>query len=438
VDVVERIGTRTSRLRALANRPMHFGPAFAFLSRERIAVLISLGLIFRVAQWLADRQIWLDEGSLAGNISTLSLPGLFGPLSGGQIAPPGFLVVEWVICRTLGCSAMALRLFPLVCGVGSIFVFRAVAERCLRPGAVWIAMALFAVCDDLIYYASELKQYSTDVAAALICTRMGLALESRPATIPQFAPFAVAGAAIVWFSHASAIVLAGVGLVLLVSAIAQRDGRRFLLLGLICLIWAASFAGVNAIGHEQLGHSKGMWAFWNFAFPPMPPASFWDATWTIRRFLLLFVNPLNFNMPFGPRLSILPALGAFLAGCVSLWKRSRRLFGFLAGPGLVAIVLAHLQYYPFHGRLILFLVPSLLLFIAEGAGWACATVQSPTLRIALLAAILLFPTLQAFYHLADPRDRYDFNRHGDRRPAKLDPYLYPFWSGSPRRGKPPG
>ena len=45
----------------------------------------------------------------------------------------------------------------------------------------------------------------------------------------------------------------------------------------------------------------------------MPPASVWDASWVVRRFLYLFVNPLNFETPLGVRLSALPALVLFVA-----------------------------------------------------------------------------------------------------------------------------
>ena len=101
---------------------------------------------------------------------------------------------------------------------------------------------------------------------------------------------AAAGAAAVWFSHPSVFVLAGVGTVLLASSLAARarmeegpDPVRVL-----GLVWAASFAAVYAISMDQLGHRRDMWGFWEFAFPPMPPATLWDATWVFRRLMYLF------------------------------------------------------------------------------------------------------------------------------------------------------
>ncbi len=353
------------------------------------------------------------------------MAGLFGPLSGGQMAPPGFLVVEWVAFRTLGRTLYALRLFPLLGGVASLFLFRAVAVRVLRPRDVWVAVALFAVSDDLIYFASELKPYSTDVAAALACLLMGLGLASRPATARRLAAVAAAGAAVVWISFPSAIVLAGVGTVLLASALARRDWARALGLALASAAWGASFVVVYVLSKRQLDVPEGMWVFWGFSFPVVPPRTLWDASWPVRRFLYLFVNPLNFYTPLGWRPSTLPAVAFGLVGFASLWRRDRVRFGMVASPIVVAFALAYLRLYPCHGRLALYLVPSLLLPIAEGAGRACEAVGRGALKAALLATILLFPTLGAFYYLLlEPRMR-DFNPHGDRRPTRLESTRFP-------------
>ena len=263
----------------LLRREVDFGPLLAAISRRRIEVIVGLGVLFRVVQYLANRPYWMDEGSLAANITREHLVDVLGVLSHTQLAPPGFLAVEWAAYRTLGDSPYALRLFPLLCGIASLFLFLGVARHVLRPRDVWIAVALFAVSDDLIYFSSELKQYSTDVAAGLVCTLMGMEMYARPATRGRVVALAAAGAAIVWFSHPSVFVLAGVGTVLLVSGAVQRGWRGAPIPSALGLAWGASFAAVYAVSMDQLGHRRDMWGFWEFAFPPIPPASLWDATW---------------------------------------------------------------------------------------------------------------------------------------------------------------
>jgi hypothetical protein len=418
--------SRADAARRLLNRGVRLGPLLSAIARHRAAVALGLGVLFRMVQYLADRPLWLDEGSLAANFRHGSVIGLFGPLANSQLAPPGFLVVEWVMVRVFGASGFALRFFPLLCGIASLFLFHGVARRCLRPRDVWIALGLFAVSADLIYFASEVKQYSTDVAVGLACYLMGMKVASRPATIRRYCALAAGGAAAVWFSYPSVFILAGMGVVLMATSLAARAWRTALLTSLACLTWAASFAAIYAVALGQLGHSRGMWVFWGFAFPPMPPSSPWEATWLIRRFLYLFVNPLNFDTPLGPSLSILPAVGLFFAGCLSLWRRARDIYWMLALPVAFAILASCLRKYPFHGRLVLFLAPSLLLVIAEGAGWLRARIGPAMPWSAVLATVLLFPGLGAVYHLFVPHGRDGFSPYGDRRPAGLDPDWFPF------------
>lgn len=402
----------------LAGRPIRLGGLLGWVGRHKVGVLLGLGVVFRVAQYLDDRPYWLDEHSLWANIARMTWSGLTAPLIGTQLAPPGFLAVEWAALRGLGDSRWALRMVPLLGGVASLFLFARAAGRCLRPSAVPIAVALFAVSDDLIYFASELKQYSTDVTAALGCLLAGLATQGRPVSRVRLAGLAAMGATVVWFSHPSAFVLAGVGTVLLASAVVGRRWREAAGLGLACLAWGASFATVLAVAGGQTGHRRDLWAFWAFAFPPGP---FGDPTWWPRRFVYLFDNPLG----LGSRLAALPAIALFFAGCGSgRWADGpgRRRFWMVAAPGLFAAGAASLHRYPFHGRLVLFLVPSLLLFIAEGAARVGEAWGGRRLaRSALLATLLLAPAGQACYHLAVPRRRVDFNSRGDNRPERPGP-----------------
>ena len=412
----------------LLRREVDFGPALAAISRRRAEIILGFGVLFRVVQYLAARPYWMDEGSLEGNITRERLVDVLGVLSHTQLAPPGFLLVEWAAYRTLGDSPYALRLFPLVCGIASLFLFLGVARHVLRPRDVWIAVALFAVSDELIYFASELKQYSTDVAAGLVGTLLGMemlraARDARPGRRPGGG------------RCRDRLVLASVGV--------RPRGRRDRLAGLrgggggwrgacipsaLGLVWGASFAAVYAISMAQLGDRRGMWAFWEFAFPPMPPASLWDATWVLRRFAYLFVYPLNFETPLAldARLSALPAFGLFVVGCVSSWKREKAHFGMLILPILFTLLASCLRLYPFHGRLVLFLVPALLLLIAEGAGWFRETFGGGVLWAFLLGTVLFFPSLGALYHLVEMHDRKDFSPFGDRRATRLDPYRFPF------------
>jgi hypothetical protein len=401
------------------------------LVRHRVGVTLAVGVLLRVALYLADRPLWLDEMSLSGNIEGRTAAGLFAPYTSTQLAPAGFLVVEWVVSRALGTGPMALRLFPLVCGVGALFGFAALARRALRPWAAWVAVALFAVSGDLAYYSSELKPYATDVAAAVACTLAGLVVGAGPGPVSarRFVGFALLGATAVWLSFPSALVLAGVGTTMIASALARGEWRRASALALAAAAWGASFAGSNALAVRMLGPDgrRAMNVFWGFAFPPWPPASWsWrDAAWPARRVLHLFLNPLDFHAPLGPVYSPWIAVACCAVGAVSLWRRDRRLLGVLAAPLAFALGAAYLRLYPFHGRLALYLAPALLLIIAEGADRVAGTFRARAWRAAVLAALLLVPSARAADSLLEPSSTAFHNGYGDLGREKINPYRHP-------------
>ena len=406
---------------------MSFAPLLAWSVRRADWLIVGLGIVLRVAQYLANKPMWMDELALRGNILAGSTRvGLFGPLLASQLAPPGFLAIERFVCAIFGGSKLALRLVPMLGGVASMVLFWKLARVVFRRPTLLIALGMFAVCDDLIAYSAELKQYETDVTFALLVTWMGVNLATRPLTWRRGLTASAVGALVVWFSHPSAFVLAGVGSSLMVAAAVDRRWRQVgIWLGL-SLSWACSFAAVHAVAMNQLGHRRDMWVFWGFAFPPRPPASVWEAAWPLWRFLYIFINPLDYYWPFDFRLSPLPALGFFLVGCASLWKRDRILLGMLMAPVGFALLAAELRLYPFHGRLILFLAPAFLLIIAEGAGRVGERFERRGVWAVVLGSILFFPTLLALYHLETPRVRYDYSEHGDRRSNRLDPRGFPF------------
>ncbi|MDR3639176.1 MAG: hypothetical protein P4L84_35550 [Isosphaeraceae bacterium] len=426
--VVER-GASEGRgtLRALAGREVRLEPLLDVIVRRQIGIIIGIGIFFRVARYLASRPLWLDEVSLALNFGPTPWTDLFGPLANAQLAPAGFLMVEWVAVRILGFHALAMRLFPLVCGIASLFLFTGVARRCLRPEAVSIGLGLFAVSDDMIYYSSELKPYATDVALGLACLLGGFHVASRPLTKSRLAGFAALGVSAVWLSFPAAFVLAGVGTVLIVSALRQQMEKRALGLTLASLAWTSSFAGVYATAVRQLGGNRPtMWAFWDFAFPRLPPATVWEAGWAIRRLLYLFVNPLDFATPLGPWSSAVAALGFFLVGCACLRPRDPRAFWMVLSPILFALLAGYLHLYPFHGRLILFVVPLLLLLIGEGAWRIVERFKDRRCRAAALLLIFCYPVLFDIAHMVETRDRFGLPVHGDRRPPALELSEFPF------------
>src|SRR3990172_1675949 len=130
-------------------------------------LLVGLGIVFRLVQYLYNRSLWLDEAALALNIIDRPFAGLLASLDYDQAAPLGYLVIEKAMVLLLGDSEYSLRLFPLIAGVVSVLLFYWVARQHLDLLAALIAVGLFATSRELIYYSAEVKQYGSDVLVAL-------------------------------------------------------------------------------------------------------------------------------------------------------------------------------------------------------------------------------------------------------------------------------
>ena len=147
-------------LRSVAKKIL-FSPGFLY-------TLIALGVLARLAQYLANRSLWFDELMLALNIINRSYPELLQPLDYVQAAPAAFLLATKYLCTLWGDGEMVLRLIPLVSGLLALALYYPLARSLTRPQAALIALGLFAFSRYAIYYSAEVKQYSTDLACTVL------------------------------------------------------------------------------------------------------------------------------------------------------------------------------------------------------------------------------------------------------------------------------
>lgn len=361
--------------------------------------IICFGIVLRLYHYLANRSLWLDEAALALGILNTPFSQLIKPLYNGQAAPIGFLMVERLIINLFGSSEYALRLFPLLCGIVALPLFYIVAKAYIQSKAVLIALFLFAFCPSLIYYSSEVKQYSTDVVIVLLLYVVAISIYNRERlTIPHVALFGVIGAIAIWLSHPSIFVLISIAIVLAYSSLRGREYVKFGSLSIISSIWALSFIASYLISLQNLSGNQGLLNYWSTAFMPLPPSSISDAGWFISTFFGIFKNPV------GLYLSGLAAL-SFLAGCISIYSEKKETFLLLISPILLTLLASGFHKYPFSGRLLLFIVPAVLLLVAEGAELIRSKISShntAVLGIIFIGLLLLYPVAITSYHLLEP------------------------------------
>ena len=381
---------------------------------------VAVGCLLRVAQYRLNRSLWMDEAYLSLNILQRSFAGLRRALDYHQGAPLGFLLLEKSAVHLWGGSEYVLRLFPLLAGIASVFLFYQLAGKILSARAIPVATGLFAISPSLIYYSSEVKQYSSDAAIAILlyCLMIeGSKSEWKVGRCSALA--ALVGAIAIWMSHSSVFVLVVwvIGASLFLSRwCCARIGPRLARVSAVGLCWMASLAVCYLVALRKLSADGDLLSYWKANFMPLPPRSVADFKWFVDSFFGFF------STSAGLEFTGLAAL-VFIVGSISLFRKSpERLFLFL-GPAILTLLASGLRKYPFGGRLTLFLVPAALLLMAEGAEALRSSARSrlPAIGLVLIGLLFLDPGIYDLHHFAKPH--VEIAEPGVMLPEEIRPVL---------------
>ncbi len=315
------------------------------------------GMTLRLRHYCFNRNLWLDESYLTYNLAHRDFRGLLKPLHYDQGAPLGFLFAEKAIVAVLGMGERALRLLPLLAGCLTLVFTWRFCRRIAGPRASVMAVAYVALCPALIYYASEVKQYSSDAMLAVLL--LWLWARTRAGDGSRLGWLAVVGCLAPWFSHPAVFVLAGLGLVSLVRAIREKRPRELAALVLMGMAWLASFA-VSYVGFVRpLGKNAYLVNFWSKGFLPRPTLSIDAFNWIYWSPFQALEYPASFDFE---------GLAFWLIVLAMLRAPARERPGVLAAIAVIGVTwcAALTRIYPFTGRLILFLVPLQTVLIASG------------------------------------------------------------------------
>ena len=170
----------------------------------------------------------------------------------------------------------------------------------------------------------------------------------------------VLGATALWFSHPAVFVLAGIGVSKILFNLIKKDWVKIGQLSIICSFWALSFITFYLVSLNDLNRNQYLLDFWSDSFLPFPPGSLSDIKWYLNTLLIIFEQPIGLG-------SSGIAIFAFLVGSIIIFSQKKIIFFILILPILFTLLTSGLKLYPFRGRLLLFITPILLIFIAEGA-----------------------------------------------------------------------
>jgi len=338
----------------------------AWMGRAVWAFVI-LAVLIRLIRYLVNYPIWHDEAFLAVNFWDRGYVDLLRPLDYGQVAPWLFLAVERTAVGWLGYSEAVLRLFPTICSIFSVFLFRRVCCLVLPGKAQVLAMGVFATSVYSIRHGAEIKPYASDLLVALILINLALEwVRSREQgrwwwLMAAMVPFLVP------LSYPSVFVAGGIGAAL--GPRALRSGVRSVRLG--CAVYGVvlvasflAFYAASATFQAEAMTDEYRTGCWAESFPPL------DRPWAIPLWLIDIHSGTMMAYPAGDRHggSALTLL-CVIAGCVALYRwRQRLALGVLVAPFGLGLLAAGMGRYPYGGapRITQYLAPSICLLAGLG------------------------------------------------------------------------
>ncbi len=355
-------------------------------------LFVGLGIIARLTRYLLNFPLWGDEYQLAANFLDRGFLELLQPLENNQVAPVGFLWVEAVAIRLFGFSEWSLRLFPVLCGIGSVLLFRQVASKLLRGLPFVLAVAIFSVAYYPIRLSVEVKPYACDMFVSLLLLWPTVAWwknpdRSRPLwLLTALAPLGLS------ISFPAAFVAGGlsVGIAYTLWRLRRDPAMRTAAAAWVAfnLIVAIVFLGLMQINiaAQYSANSHDMTECWADSFPP------WQQPLKLVGWLAVVHTSEMFAYPIGAENG--GSIATAFCFALALWTAFRRpdrevALTVLAWFGL-SFVAALMHRYPYggHARLSQYLAPAICLLAGAGAALLLARLREQKWQAAMARSIL--------------------------------------------------
>lgn len=342
---------------------------------EQVATALSVlfvlgGMFLRIHQYLFNRSFWIDEAFIANSIlDTPYLQMINRPFPYGHFVPVGFMWLCKVCSELFGGSEYALRFVPLCCGMITLLLGYFVARRYLSLWAQPLMLLFLALSDTLIYYSSELKQYSFDACVSLALLLLADYFEKSEQSLRNWLIFCLAGLLAICFSLPSAFLLTSLLIVMAYAFYAKGNFTSLGKFALVAVAWLIFFIANNQalFSQDPELNPLGTWVHRFFALDGgfMPPLFSGGFAWLCDRLPQMFIYPAGFS-------STELAFFAFVTGAIVVCLQNTRLALLVLLPFVFSLLTSYLGLYPFSTkhffapRTILFLLPGIYLLMAEG------------------------------------------------------------------------
>lgn len=317
---------------------------------------IVFGVALRIGFFFVDQNIWRDEANLLLAIQQTSLQDLGLEMPYGQRCAVGPSLFWKFTMITKGW--MWVRFPSLVFGIASIFLFRRFLSKFIeKDSPVGVTgLWLFAVSPQLILYSNQVKTYGMDVFFLLLMFLQIMELTDKKCKFSVWKNFRflVSSLFVVCCSLVSPFIL---GTCFVYAVVKLLPTRRAL------LAWLGVVSVVSAVLYWSLYLSQQSdYDYLQLCWTDLGKFAHFELMWWVEAGFITFFIPfwyLSFLKLFMP-MGLLWA-GFCFAGIVSsVSGKTRSKLIFLLLPTFAALLASMMKFYPYAGRLIVFMIPGII------------------------------------------------------------------------------
>ena len=326
-----------------------------------LCLVVATGVALRMLG--LQRGLWIDEAWVVESVRSPALHDMFFYQGWAQTTPPGVLLFLRAFRPLTGASPETFRLVPFAIGIVTLAVLVRLCRRLLSAGFALLGAIILACSPEILWYATEIKQYAFDLLAAAVLLSLGVAFVESPTRARMSAWFG-AYCVLAGLSYTVAFYLPA--LLLTVIIVHRQDSgfvspREIALHGavavLVLLVFYAVFARPNAAAVSLYEYWRG-----GFLLGSDKPLTIFlaRAVGEVFAYLPIFIQG---------RLAAGLLVMSVLLGLASLWRthapwhpRAAAMFALFALPLLTVFAANALGVYPLADfRLVHFLIPNGLL-----------------------------------------------------------------------------
>lgn len=324
-----------------------------------LALIIFIGVIIRLKLFFINPSLWNDESAVAWNILSKKYIELFQPLRFVQVAPPAFLILVKIVVslfhvqNNLWLCDLVMRVIPLITGLIVPVIFYFLCCKLLNTKISRIVALLFFTLNPvLINYSFELKPYIIDVLFTICILIILLNIDLNKDKPKKLFYLGIFLSIMPWFSLTSVIVLfAG----FTVMSFYRENPKNFLILTFPTLVSIIIYLRIF-IMNSYIANKDGMFAYWGGNFIEKNLSN---------------LTPLNIhNMKYFfediPNMSYsLVTLFAIIGFILFIKDKKYRFLSIFIITVATTVILSVFKIYPYYERLVLFIIPFIILFIAK-------------------------------------------------------------------------